>query len=467
LDSGPISFPLFNEPGLPSVDQQLPTPKSSISGPDSFLFDSPLGVARENTSKVTEFPKEGWPRSLALSTGMSPPQPLQQAMPAQQPQIAPASVYATNDYSQVQPAAAPGQQVMPQQTMDSQYGAYYQGMIQPASDSQLQYQQMQMQQQQQPMQAYSTQDQSVPGDVSSKRPRLYEDSTPSAYAQVPAQIPPQQVFMPPPHPQAAVQMSQQVPQQPQSIVVDQLTPRARPQYSDDDEAYEMDELDDEEADSVDSGSKRDKKRKSPSKSSPQSNEPIPDPMMDDGEDSESDFDEADENVKQLERLNPERVLVMQRELGASIGQSLMELMSGPAKHQVKEFNILPINVLRLNYRPQCADFIVINLLCGRKMRRRESLIFLTAVSAKRVAEENSSDVVVHNLKISKDMIQGRTKGFKFYLLYTLISGGERVCTLRSKSFYLWSNINQQGFPRQQRDKYLADKKLIIKGRRKR
>jgi hypothetical protein len=249
----------------------------------------------------------------------------------------------------------------------------------------------------------------------------------------------------------------------------------------------MDEVDDDDDDeSLDAGSpKNNKKRKSPTAShSPNGDHHIPIPSLtggpipteamtmsmedgDGGEDSESDFDETDENVKRLELLNHDRISTMQRELGAGIGQPLMELLSGPAKHQVKEFNILPINVLRLNYRPQCADFIVINLLCGRKMRRRESLIFLTAVSAKRVAEENTNDIVVHNLKISKDMIQGRTKGFKFYLLYTLISGGERVCTLRSKSFYLWSNINQQGFPRQQRDKYLADKKLIIKGRRKR
>jgi len=122
----------------------------------------------------------------------------------------------------------------------------------------------------------------------------------------------------------------------------------------------------------------------------------------------------------------------------------------------------------MGYKLNATDYIVISLLCDKKMKRKEPCIFLTAISPKRcIPTEDSNEVVVQNLKISKEMIQGRTKGFKFYLLYSLYINAQRMCSIKSDSFYLWSNINQQGFPRHQREKYLSERKFVFKSRRKR
>jgi hypothetical protein len=145
----------------------------------------------------------------------------------------------------------------------------------------------------------------------------------------------------------------------------------------------------------------------------------------------------------------------------------MELPDGPARHQVKEFNILPITKLKLNYRPCNSHFIVVNLLCDRRMRRPESVIFLMAISAKRMMDERSSDIEVENLKISKEMVQGRTKGFKFHLLFTLMAGASPIASIKSEGFFLWSNISQAGFPRHQRERYLEERKQAKRTRRKR
>jgi hypothetical protein len=143
----------------------------------------------------------------------------------------------------------------------------------------------------------------------------------------------------------------------------------------------------------------------------------------------------------------------------------VEVTCGPAKHQVKEFNILPNNTLCINYEPKNSDYILIRLLCDKKMRRREKVIFMSAVSAKHAANEDGQ-IVLHNLKISKEMLQGRTKGFKFCLAYTLVVDGKEVETIKSNTFYIWSNVNQPGFPRKQREQYLAQRIKANKRRRK-
>jgi hypothetical protein len=147
------------------------------------------------------------------------------------------------------------------------------------------------------------------------------------------------------------------------------------------------------------------------------------------------------------------------------GKTRVEILAGPAKHQVKEFNILPNNVLAVNYDPKNSDYILIRLICDKKMRRREKVIFMSAVSAKHAANEDG-EIILHNLKISKEMLQGRTKGFKFCLAYTLVCDGKEVETIKSNTFYIWSNVNQPGFPRKQREQYLAQRIKANKRRRK-
>lgn len=147
------------------------------------------------------------------------------------------------------------------------------------------------------------------------------------------------------------------------------------------------------------------------------------------------------------------------------GKTRVQILAGPAKHQVKEFNILPNNVLCVNYEPKNSDYILIRLICDKKMRRREKVIFMSAVSAKHAANEDS-EIILHNLKISKEMLQGRTKGFKFCLAYTLVCDGKEVETIKSNTFYIWSNVNQPGFPRKQREQYLAQRIKANKRRRK-
>jgi hypothetical protein len=142
------------------------------------------------------------------------------------------------------------------------------------------------------------------------------------------------------------------------------------------------------------------------------------------------------------------------------------VVKGPAKHQVKEFNVLPNNVLSVNYEPKNSDYILIRLLCDKKMRRREKIIFMSAVSAKHSSSEPGGNIILNNLKISKDMLQGRTKGFKFCLAYTLVVDGKEVETIKSNTFYIWSNVNQPGFPRKQRETYLAQRIQANQSKRK-
>jgi hypothetical protein len=141
-------------------------------------------------------------------------------------------------------------------------------------------------------------------------------------------------------------------------------------------------------------------------------------------------------------------------------------MAGPGRHQVKDFNILPINILKVAYEARDEDYILIRLVCDQRMKLRDRKIFVTAVSAKHNVD-NDSEIVLQNLKISKDMLQGRTKGFQFFLTYTLIAGGREAETIKSHPFYIWSNVKQLGFPRHERDKYLEQRKQINRGKRKR
>lgn len=144
----------------------------------------------------------------------------------------------------------------------------------------------------------------------------------------------------------------------------------------------------------------------------------------------------------------------------------IEVKNGPGRHQVKDFNVLPINILRVVYDARDEDYVLIRLHCDDRMKLRDSRIFVHAVSAKHNID-NDGEIVLQNLKISKDMLHGRTKGFHFMLTYTLIAGGREAETIASHPFYIWSNVKQQGFPRGERDKYLEARKQINRGKRKR
>jgi hypothetical protein len=70
--------------------------------------------------------------------------------------------------------------------------------------------------------------------------------------------------------------------------------------------------------------------------------------------------------------------------------------------------------------------------------------------------------------ISQAMLPGRTKGFKFSLTYTLVIDGREVERLVSDPFYIWSNVNQKGYPRKERDLYIIQRiKANSKKRRRR
>eukprot|EP00029_Vermamoeba_vermiformis_P007325 TRINITY_DN313_c0_g1_i1.p1 TRINITY_DN313_c0_g1~~TRINITY_DN313_c0_g1_i1.p1 ORF type:complete len:312 (+),score=68.54 TRINITY_DN313_c0_g1_i1:142-1077(+) len=145
----------------------------------------------------------------------------------------------------------------------------------------------------------------------------------------------------------------------------------------------------------------------------------------------------------------------------------MTMVVGPGRHQVKEFNILPINLLRVHYPAKSSDYILVKLICDKKLRKEEREIFMTAVSPQHSVNDKG-EVTLPNLKISQTMLPGRTKGFKFVLTYTLISDGQEVERLVSEPFHIWSNVNQKGYPRKERDLYIIQRiKANSKKRRRR
>lgn len=138
---------------------------------------------------------------------------------------------------------------------------------------------------------------------------------------------------------------------------------------------------------------------------------------------------------------------------------------GPGEHQIKEYNIHPVNVLTVKYNAQSSDIVLVKLVCDKDMNREDPEIFLVAVSPK-FSPDDSNRIFLPNLKISKEMLRGRTKGFKFRLEYSLLVKGEAVYKILSDSFYLWSNVNQTGFPRELREGYVNQTESIKKKRKR-
>ena len=152
--------------------------------------------------------------------------------------------------------------------------------------------------------------------------------------------------------------------------------------------------------------------------------------------------------------------------GPVIDGKYITLLVGPGEHQVKDFNILPINVLRINYDSKSSDYIVVHLLCDVKMKRTTRDIFMTAVSAHHLTHDNKR-AVLPALKISQQMLRGRTKGFLFQLRYTLVVDGRELEALHSEPFYLWSNVSQRSFPRHEREAYAMETQDINTRKRRR
>lgn len=143
------------------------------------------------------------------------------------------------------------------------------------------------------------------------------------------------------------------------------------------------------------------------------------------------------------------------------------LESGPGVHQIKEYNIKPPSIIRINYTPSNSDILIVKLVCDKAMGLKDQEFFLAAVSPKYSADD-SDRIYFTNLKISKDMLKGRTKGYTFHLSYCIFSNGEEKYKILSEPFYLWSNVNQNGFPREERDMYAnLDAKNIQSKKRKR
>jgi len=83
-------------------------------------------------------------------------------------------------------------------------------------------------------------------------------------------------------------------------------------------------------------------------------------------------------------------------------------------------------------------------------------IFLTAVST-HYSQNSTGEISIPSLKVSQKMLPGRTKGFFFRLLYELVIGGKIVQSEVTDDFYIWSNVNQKGYPRAERDAFISQR----------
>jgi len=137
------------------------------------------------------------------------------------------------------------------------------------------------------------------------------------------------------------------------------------------------------------------------------------------------------------------------------------ILRHPLKHQVKEFNILPATVLQLMRHYQnsssSSDYVLVKLLCDPRMAKASSGdIFLTAIST-HYSQNNQGEIAIPSLKVSQKMLPGRTKGFVFRLVYELHIDAKVVQSELSSEFFIWSNVNQKGYPRKERDQYISQR----------
>ena len=149
------------------------------------------------------------------------------------------------------------------------------------------------------------------------------------------------------------------------------------------------------------------------------------------------------------KIRGERLPILTLKLDGHI----LSLERQPTEHQVKDFNIIPTPVVKLNatiQAPRACDFVTAHLHCDENMRQDDS-IFLAALNAKLIT---NNELPFINLRVTKDMLKGRTKGYSFVLRFTYVSDGQEIDTIYTTPFWLFSNVNQAGFPKSERDSYL-------------
>jgi len=115
-----------------------------------------------------------------------------------------------------------------------------------------------------------------------------------------------------------------------------------------------------------------------------------------------------------------------------------EIDVGPNEHQMKGWSITPTNILKINFEPSNSDVIAVSLRCDDSIGMSDPDIFLGASSPKFNVSKNNL-LYLPFLKISKEMIQGPTKGFEFKLVYSLIVNGKVVYKEFSRPFRLHSS----------------------------
>lgn len=188
---------------------------------------------------------------------------------------------------------------------------------------------------------------------------------------------------------------------------------------------------------------------------------------DDDDDDDDSFDDhqTSKNVKTKDKYKNIIPSHYQKPIRQITEKNPIILEVGPGEHQIKDYNFHPVNVLLVNYQPHSSDFIVVKLICDPRMNRSDPEIFILGLSPLFYADE-SNRIFLHNLKISKDMLKGRTKGYEFNLEYSLFIRGSIIYSIRSDSFKLWSNVNQNGFPKEKRSEYVNQTESINKKRKK-
>lgn len=131
----------------------------------------------------------------------------------------------------------------------------------------------------------------------------------------------------------------------------------------------------------------------------------------------------------------------------------MRVETQPQEYQVKDFNILPTLVLRVldPMRARHCDRVAAFLYCDEHLNL-EDPFFLAALNARHAP---NGELHFNNLRVSKDMLHGRTKGYSFVIGFSYITAnGVTLDTVYTTPFWLFSNVNQEGFPKAARDSIL-------------
>jgi len=142
----------------------------------------------------------------------------------------------------------------------------------------------------------------------------------------------------------------------------------------------------------------------------------------------------------------------------------LKVVTDPMAHQVKEFNIIPASEIEISKSASISSssFISVDLIVPKTLKRntdggddkeRDRAIHLTSINANLKGEDNV--IKFANIKTYQRIIPGKTKGHLFKLRFTLrnydIQGREISHeSVHSLPFYIWSNVNQPGFPKSSR-----------------